>query len=44
MISALTLLADLIASMFLATLGAAMAAMRQEQRQATAIARSRMKR
>ncbi len=43
MITALSLLAVLIASMFLATMGAAMKAMREEQSEATATARHRIK-
>ncbi len=41
MITALTILAVLIASMFLATMGAAMLAMNREQAEATEKARAR---
>ncbi len=41
MITALTILAVLIASMFLATMGAAMLAMRREEIEATEKARTR---
>ncbi|MCP4315585.1 MAG: hypothetical protein GY789_06080 [Hyphomicrobiales bacterium] len=44
MITALTVLAVLIASMFLATMGAAISAMHREQVEATETARSRTKR
>jgi flagellar basal body-associated protein FliL len=44
MITALTILAVLIASMFLATMGAAMLAMQREQAEATESARTRTKR